>query len=106
MPIQEPLPAKYFPMNRTGGKGDLHLRRAAKKLQFDSMQVHTGFQACGRSNGNGPAAEEIDAKRLGALTAKVAKVRAGVDMTNHAVAASRAVNDDLHPWIRAVGDWI
>jgi len=104
--VQESLPAEYFPMNGTGGKGYLYLHPAPQKLQLDSMEIHSGLQACGGRSGNGAAAEEIQAKRSGALAAEVTKVRAGVDMTDDAVAASGAVNDDFHSGIRSAGGWI
>ncbi len=99
--VQESLPTKYFPMNGTDGKGYLYLYPAPQKLQVDSMEMHSGLQAC-----NGAAAEQIEAKRFGTLAAEVTKVRAGVDMTDDAVATSRAVNDDFHPGIRSAGGWI
>jgi hypothetical protein len=104
--VQESLPTKYFPMHGTDGKGYLYLYPAPQKLQVDSMEMHSGLQACGGRSGNGAAAEQIEAKRFGTLTAEVTKVRAGVDMTDDAVATSRAVNDDFHPGIRSAGGWI
>ena len=41
------------------------------------------------------ASEEIEAKRFGALAAEVTQVRAGVDMTDDAVAASGGPFRDL-----------
>ena len=104
--VQESLTAEHFPMDGTGGKGYLYLHPAPQKLQLDSMEIHSGLQACGGRSGNGTAAEEIQAKRFRTLTAEVAKVRAGVDMADDAVAAFRAVNDDFHSRVRSAGAWI
>ena len=104
--VQESLPTKYFPMNGTGGKGCLYLHSAPQKLQIDFMEIHSGVQACGGRNGNGAATKQIEAKRFGTLTAEVTKVRAGVDMTDDAMATSRAVDDDFHPGITSAGGWI
>jgi len=104
--VQESLSAEHFPMDGTGGKGYFYLHPAPQKLQLDPMEIHSGLQACGGRSGNGAAAEQIEAKRFGTLTVEVTEVRAGVHMTDDAVAASRAVNDDFHPGITSAGGWI
>jgi hypothetical protein len=104
--VQEPLSAEYFPVNGTGGKGYFYLYPAPQKFQLDSMEIHSGLQVCGGRSSNEATAEEIEAKRFGTLAAEVAKVRAGVDMADHAVAASRAVNDDFDAGITPAGGWI